>query len=176
MKKGILITIIGIIIIGLGYFGLQMFDFAKGVKEDIEKSTNRNLVLVSNDYKIDLTDLDSVRENLNGFWIPEKNKNGEEILWLDFHKTKNYSYWETIPFNEEYEKTKSLPLQTCLEFAELININGKVQIQFVGLGGSDTTEIKYLSKSKFKLDETTFLRHKGYDFLKTWRNHDEKSD
>ena len=51
-----------------------------------------------------------------------------------------------------------------------------MQIQFVGLGGSDTTEIKYLSKSKFKLDETTFLRHKGYDFLKTWRNHDEKSD
>ena len=37
MKKGILITIIGIIIIGIAYFGLEMFDFAKGVKKDAQK-------------------------------------------------------------------------------------------------------------------------------------------
>jgi hypothetical protein len=37
MKKGILITIIGIIIIGIGYFGLEMYVFAKGVKEDAKK-------------------------------------------------------------------------------------------------------------------------------------------
>ena len=37
MKKGILITIIGIIIIGISYFGLEMFDFAKGVKQDAQK-------------------------------------------------------------------------------------------------------------------------------------------
>lgn len=37
MKKGVLITIIGIIIIGISYFGLQMFDFAQGVKQDVQK-------------------------------------------------------------------------------------------------------------------------------------------
>ena len=34
MKKGILITIIGIIIIGIAYLGIEMYGFAKGVKED----------------------------------------------------------------------------------------------------------------------------------------------
>ncbi len=37
MKKGILITIIGIIIIGVAYFGFEMYDFAEGVKEDAQK-------------------------------------------------------------------------------------------------------------------------------------------
>lgn len=38
MKKGVLITIIGIIIIGIAYFRIEMFGFAKGVKEDAQKS------------------------------------------------------------------------------------------------------------------------------------------
>ena len=37
MKKGILITIMGIIIIGIAYFGIEMYGFAKGVKEDAKK-------------------------------------------------------------------------------------------------------------------------------------------
>ncbi|WP_324027808.1 hypothetical protein QSV08_07635 [Maribacter sp. BPC-D8] len=37
MKKGILITIIGTLIIGISYFGLEMFEFAKGVKQDAQK-------------------------------------------------------------------------------------------------------------------------------------------
>ncbi len=37
MKKGVLITIIVIIIIGIAYFGIEMFGFAKGVKEDAKK-------------------------------------------------------------------------------------------------------------------------------------------
>jgi uncharacterized protein YpmB len=37
MKKGILIIIIGILIIGITYFGIEMYDFAKGVKEDAKK-------------------------------------------------------------------------------------------------------------------------------------------
>ena len=34
MKKGLLVTIIGITIFGITYFGLEMFEFAKGVKND----------------------------------------------------------------------------------------------------------------------------------------------
>jgi len=37
MKKEILITIIVIIIIGIVYFGLEIFDFAKGVNQDTQK-------------------------------------------------------------------------------------------------------------------------------------------
>ncbi|NJB71860.1 hypothetical protein GGR42_002322 [Saonia flava] len=42
MKKGILITIIGIIIIGITYFGIEVYDFAKGVKNDIKIPNNEN--------------------------------------------------------------------------------------------------------------------------------------
>lgn len=174
MKKGILITIIGII--GIGYFGFQMFDFTKGVKEDIGKNVNRNLILVANDYEIDLTDLDSVRENLNGFWIPENNINGENILWLDFHKNKNFATWETIPYTEEVKRTEELPMSSCSTIAGLIKLNGKVQMEFVSLVGSDTTEIELLTKTKFKIDGMTYLRHKGYDFLKTWNVHGYESE
>jgi hypothetical protein len=37
MKKGILITIIGTIIIGIVYFGIEMYGFVKGVEEDAKK-------------------------------------------------------------------------------------------------------------------------------------------
>lgn len=176
MKRGILIIIIGIIFIGIGYFGLQMFDFRKEVKEDIGQNANRNLILVAHDYEIDLTDLDSVRENLNGFWIPENNVNGEDILWLDFHKKKNSASWETIPYNEEIKQTEEPPITSCSTIAGLIKLNGKVQMEFMGLGGSDTTEIEFLTKTKFKLDGITYLRHKGYDFLKTWNVHGYESE
>ncbi len=86
----------------------------------------RNLIVIENDYEFDLTDLDSVRENLNGFWIPENNINGEEILWLDFHKTKNFSDWETIPYTKEIERTEELPMKSCPTLAGLIKLNGKV--------------------------------------------------
>ncbi len=176
MKKGILITIIGIIIIGIAFFGLQIFDFAKGVKEDIGKNANRNLILVANDYEIDLTDLDSVRENLNGFWIPENNIDGENILWLDFHKMKNFATWETIPYTEEIKRKEELPMTSCSTIAELIKLNGKVQMEFVSLVGSDTTKIESLTKTKFKIDGMTYLKHKGYDFLKTWNVHGYESE
>ncbi|RMB64044.1 hypothetical protein EAX61_01295 [Dokdonia sinensis] len=176
MKKGILITIIGIVIIGIGYFGLQMFDLAKGVKEDIGKNFNRNLILVLHDYEIDLTDLDSVRENLNGFWIPEKDINGKEILWLDFHKTKNSSTWELIPYNEEIKRNESITMNSSSTIVSLIKENGETQMEFVSLVGLDTTEIEKLSKTKFKIDGITYLRHKGYDFLETWNVHGYESE
>ncbi|MGB1042438.1 MAG: hypothetical protein ACPGU6_03520 [Tenacibaculum sp.] len=131
---------------------------------------------MKNDSEIDLTELDSVRENLNGFWIPENHIDSENILWLDFHKEKNSTTWEIIPYSEEIKRTESLPTKSCSTFARLIKLNGKVQMEFVSLGGSDTTEIESLSKTKFKIDGMTYLRHKGYDFLKTWNVHGFKSE
>jgi hypothetical protein len=176
MKKGILITIIGIIIIGVTYFGIEMYGFAKGIKEDIAENKTRNLIVVENDYEINLTELDSVRENLNGFWIPENDIDGEEIIWLEFHKKKNFATWEIISFTEEQKQTESLYMNSCSTIAELIKLNGKIQMSFVNLVSSDTTEIEYLTKTKFKIDGMTYLRHKGYDFLKTWNVHEYETE
>ncbi len=126
----------------------------------------RNLIVVENDYEIDLTELDSVRENLNGFWIPENHIDAENILWLDFHKDKNSATWEIIPYTEEIKRTESHPIKSCPTIVGLIKLNGQTQMEFVSLGGSDTTKIEYLTKMKFKIDGMTYLRHKGYDFLK----------
>ncbi len=136
----------------------------------------RNLIVVENDSEIDLTKLDSVRKNLNGFWIPENNIKGENILWLNFHKVKNFATWEIIPYTEDIKRTEELPITSSSTIAGLIKLNGKVQLEFVGLGDSDTTEIEVLTKMKFKIDGMTYLRHKGYDFLKTWNIHGYESE
>jgi hypothetical protein len=58
----------------------------------------------------------------------------------------------------------------------LIKPNNKVKVEFVGLGGSDTTDIEYLSKTKLEIDGMTYLRHKGYEFLKSWNVHGNESE
>jgi len=125
----------------------------------------RNLIVIKNDNAIDLTQLDSVRKNLNGFWIPENEIDGEEILWLNFEKNKNSTSWNIIPYTNEIKRSKILPYRSCPTFAGLVQLDGEVQMEFVGLGGSDTTKIKSLTKTKFKIRGTTYLKHKGYDFL-----------
>ena len=49
MKKGVLITIIGIIIIGITYFGIEMYDFTKGVKNDIKIPKTENIKLTESE-------------------------------------------------------------------------------------------------------------------------------
>ncbi|KAA1246672.1 hypothetical protein [Aquimarina sp. RZ0] len=126
----------------------------------------KNLVVVKNDYEIDLTSLEYVRENLNGFWIPENNPNGKEILWLYFRENKNLTDWDTLPFTEEIRRTEILPYKPCATVATLIKVNNETQLQFVSRSGQDTVKIDQLTKTKFKIDGVTYLRHKGYDFLR----------
>lgn len=51
MKKGIIISNIGIIFIGITYFGIEMYGFAKGVQEISEKQIeiNKTELIVQND-------------------------------------------------------------------------------------------------------------------------------
>ncbi len=126
----------------------------------------RNLIVAKNDSEIDLTQMDSVRENLNGFWIPEDDVDGQEILWLNFNKDKNSTSWERIPYTSEIKRTQILPYRSCPTYIGLIKINGQVKMKRVGLTFSDTTNIEYLSKNEFKVHGMTYLKHKGYDFLK----------
>tara|TARA_R110002111_G_C5796895_1_gene354857 strand:- start:44 stop:589 length:546 start_codon:yes stop_codon:yes gene_type:complete len=89
MRKGILITIIGILIIGIGYFGTEMFDFAKGVKEDIPKNIenfekNKTVKLIESEKELKLDTLNADNYNVLFFHPTESEfnellkKNGEE--------------------------------------------------------------------------------------------------
>ncbi len=121
---------------------------------------------MENDYEIDLSKLDSVRENLRGFWIHENKVDSNEIIWLEFIGKSNSTRWETIFYNKENEKTKTLNYLTSAPFIELTKFDGKTMMKFISLSGNDTIEIEKLTKTKLKIYGGTYLKHKGYDFLK----------
>ena len=120
---------------------------------------------VDKDYEINLTKLDSVRENLNGFWILAENLGGESILWIKFEKEEYSTFWETIPFTDEIQKTKTLPWESCPTFIELTKVMDTVQINLISMGGKTQHKLNYMTKTKFIIDSSAYLRHKGYDFL-----------
>ncbi|AUC15883.1 hypothetical protein BTO06_12295 [Tenacibaculum sp. SZ-18] len=126
----------------------------------------RDLIIVENDYEIDLSELDSVRENLRGFWILEDKVDSNEIIWLEFIGNSNSTSWETILYNKEHEKTKTLHYFTSAPFIELTKFEGKTIMEFISLSGNNTVEIEKLTKTKLKIHGETYLKHKGYDFLK----------
>jgi hypothetical protein len=129
--------------------------------------SKRNLAVVENKYEIDLSQLDSVRENLNGFWVREDDIDEETIVWLDFYKESNVTNWEVMQYSEDIKQIEELAIPTCPTTATLIKSNGKIHFKFVSLGGSDTLEIESLYKNRFIIDGISYLRHRGYDFVKS---------
>lgn len=98
MKKRILITIIGIGTIGVAYFGIEMFEFTKGVQESTQKSEIRleeKRILKLTDFKNDrwISTVDS----LAGIEI--KNKK-----WIMFYKGMETDSSDIYDFkiNREY--------------------------------------------------------------------------
>lgn len=76
MKKGVLITLIGIIIIGITYFGIETFAFTKGAKQDVKKNKTElkqnpfvKLTEFKNGRWISTTDSLAGIEIINGKWI-----------------------------------------------------------------------------------------------------------
>ena len=130
------------------------------------RNPKRNLIIVENNYEIDLTDLDSVRKNLNGFWLFDDNRGRsqeEAILIVNFKN--NIGTWEHVGYNKGF-LSNSVSYYSCQPIANLIKVNDSIKIEFTGMGGSDTTKIEYLSKTKLMLNGTTYLKHKGYEILK----------
>jgi len=131
------------------------------------ENVKNSLVIVENDQQINLSNIDSVRKNLDGFWIiQDVIDSEEEILWLSCQQEGNSIDWNMIPYKEESRKTKTITIESCQPVVSLIQIKGKICIEFINLVGADTLEIEYLSKTRFELGGTTYLRHQGYDFLK----------
>ncbi|WP_053990862.1 hypothetical protein [Mangrovimonas sp. TPBH4] len=117
------------------------------------------------DYQIDLTELDSVRENLNGYWIMdlgEEHSETERIVCLKF--TKNSSRWENVGYKNNF-LNHSIEFTSCQSVASLIKVKDSVQIEFVGIGSTDTSKIEYLSKTKLIIDGMPYLKHEGYPEL-----------
>ena len=124
---------------------------------------NKNLIIVKNDKKIDLTNLNLVRENLKGFWLLDnngKNINEEKILNLNFKN--NVSIWDVTKYNNQFFN-KSFEITTCQPIAKLIKINDSICIQFTNLCNCDTHKIEYLSKTKLIVNGMKYLKHKGYN-------------
>ena len=129
MKKGILTTIIGIIILGIAYFGIEMFDFAKEVKEDAKK----------NEIKLDQNSIIKPTEFKNGRWISTVDslaaieiKNGK---WIMFYKGMETNFYNVYDFTIRREYIKELGLKNKpLEYITLTN-------------GSDTLEYCILEYS-----------------------------
>ncbi|WP_055446223.1 hypothetical protein [Lacinutrix mariniflava] len=100
MKKGVLITIIGIVIIGISYFGIEMFDFAKGVNEGAKK------------IKIELErkPITKLTELKNGRWINTIDslagieiKNGKWIMFYKGMETDSSDLYD-FKIRKEYKK------------------------------------------------------------------------
>ena len=102
MKKGVLITIIGIIITGIAYFGIEMFDFAKGVKKDAQKSKK----------EMEQKSIVKLTEFKNGRWISTTDslagieiKNGK---WIMFYKGMETDSSDIYDFKIRREYIKEL--------------------------------------------------------------------
>lgn len=102
MKKGILITIIGIVIIGITYFGIEMYEFAKGVQEDIPK----------NKIEFEQKPIIKLTEFINGRWISTIDSlSGIEIKngkWIMFYKGMKTDSSDVYDFKIRREYIKEL--------------------------------------------------------------------
>jgi hypothetical protein len=116
MKKGILITIIGIIIIGITYFGIEIFDFAKGVKEDAKK----------NEINPEQKPIIKLTEFKNGRWISTVDSlAGIEIengKWIIFYNGMETNISNVYDFKIRGEHMKELgPEHKPIEYLTITN-------------------------------------------------------
>ncbi|MGY6647788.1 hypothetical protein [Wenyingzhuangia sp. IMCC45574] len=98
MKKGILITIIGIGTIGVAYFGIEMSEFARGVQVDAQK----NEAKLEEKRIVKLTDFKNERwistvDSLAGIEI----KNGKWIMFYKGMETDSSDIYD-FKINREY--------------------------------------------------------------------------
>ena len=140
MKKGVLITIIGIIIIGIAYLGIEMFDFAKGVKEDAKKN---KIELKQNPF-VKLT------EFKNGRWISTTDSlAGIEIIngkWIMFYKGIETDSSDIYDFKIRREYIKKLGTeQKPLEYLSLTNYSDTLEYSILKYS-NEFLSLSYISR------------------------------
>ena len=137
MKKGILITIIGVIIIGIGYVGIDMFYFAKGVKNDIPKNIknfkkNKTVKLIDLKIKQKLDTLDIDNYNLLFFHPNEMEfdklikEYGEESEGL-YEVDSDFSFY----VNKVYDSIMKTDLKVKIITERIIKYSTKNGIKYL---------------------------------------------
>ena len=130
MKKGILITIIGIIILGIIYFGIEMYGFAKGVKEDSQKQIG-----------IKKTELSKYQNSELSVFYEDFEKEITEIIWTDEPTAKLSGVFFAISENKYYEiELDSIP--------ESYKMNLERNWKMIEVGNSRIRNIKLVEKNK----------------------------
>ncbi len=129
-------------------------------------STNdNNLIHVEHEKKTDVTNIDSIENSLNGYWLlefPENttiDKNTEHLLYLNFESHK--SIWHRFSYEKTFSNT-SISTTSCNTISKLIKVDNQIKIEHIGFLFQDTIDIDYLSNSKFVIENITYLKHKGY--------------
>ena len=129
MKKGILITIIGIIVVGIIYFGIEMSGFAKGVKEDSQKQIG-----------IKKTELSKYQNAELSMFYKDFEKEITEIIWTDEPPAKLSGVILVVNENKYYEiDLDSIP--------ELYKMNLKMNWKMSEVGNSKIRNIKLIEKN-----------------------------
>jgi len=137
MKKGILITIIGVLIIGIGYVGIEMFDFVKGVKADIpknienfEKNKTVKLIESKTEQKLDTLNIDNY--NLLFFHPNETEfeellkENGEESDGL-YEVDSDFGFYA----NKVYDSISKTDLKVKIVTERIIKYSTKSGIKYL---------------------------------------------
>jgi len=128
MKKGILITIIGIIIIGMTYFGVEMYDFAKGVKKDSQTRSG-----------INKTELSKYQNSELSIFYKDFEKDITEIIWTDEPPAKLSGVILVVSENKYYEiDLDSIP--------ELYKMSLEMNWKMSEVGNSRIRNIKLIEK------------------------------
>ena len=129
MKKGILITIIGIIIVGITYFGIEMYGFAKGVKEgsQIQNGIKEN-------------ELSKYKNSELSIFYKDFEKEITEIIWTDEPPAKLSGVILSVSDNKCYEiDLESIP--------ELYKMNLEMNWKMSEVGNSIIRNIKLIEKT-----------------------------
>jgi len=128
MKKGILTTIIGIIIVGITYFGIEMYGFTKRVKEDSQKQIGIKKTELSKYENIELS-----------MFYKDFEKEITEIIWTDEPPAKLSGVILAISENKYYEiDLDSIP--------ELYRMNLEMDWKMNEVGNSKIRNIKLIEK------------------------------
>ena len=128
-QKRALITLIGLIFIAITYYGIQMYDFATGVKEDSQKQIGIE--------KIDYSHYKNTK--LSSFYKKFK-KEIIEIIWSDEPPGKLSGVFFRISKNEYFEiELDSIP--------ELYKMNLEMNWKMSEVGNSKIRNIKLIEKN-----------------------------
>jgi hypothetical protein len=141
MKKKLLLIIILNLLLGCSS--------VRKVKESFPKNQTNNL-----------TDINEIRKNLNGYWESKNEPENSEVLWLNFNPETNASWFLIIPKKNNYENINNVPNEYLHTVVKLLKEKNEIyfELTVMGIENSEKTIIEYITPTEFKISEMTFIK------------------